>query len=51
VLRRDADDSTVARFVDAAEGVDIVDSSHHSIDQTVATVLDLVFRRAGVAPA
>jgi CMP/dCMP kinase len=51
VLRRDADDSTVARFVDAAEGVDIVDSSHHSIDQTVATVLDLVFRRSGVAPA
>ena len=51
VLRRDEDDSTVARFVEAAEGVDVVDSSHHSIDQTVAAVLELVLRRAGVAPA
>ncbi len=50
VLRRDADDSTVARFVEAAEGVDIVDSSQHSIDQTVAAVMELVRRRAGVAP-
>jgi CMP/dCMP kinase len=51
VVRRDADDSTVASFVQAADGVDIVDSSHHSVDETVAAVLDLVRRRAGVAPA
>ena len=50
VLRRDADDSTVASFVDAAEGVDVVDSSHHSVDETVAAVLDLVRLRAGVTP-
>jgi cytidylate kinase len=50
VLRRDADDSTVASFVEAAEGVDVVDSSHHSVDETVAAVLDLVRLRAGVTP-
>jgi cytidylate kinase len=50
VLRRDADDSTVANFLEAADGVDVVDSSHHSIDETVAAVLELIRRRAGVAP-
>jgi len=51
VVRRDADDSTVASFLEAAEGVDVVDSTHLSPDQTVAAVLDLIHRRAGVAPA
>ena len=51
VLRRDADDSTVASFLQAADGVDVVDSSDHSVDETVAAVLALIYRRAGVAPA
>jgi cytidylate kinase len=50
VLRRDADDSTVVNFLEAADGVDVVDSSHHSIDETVVAVLELIRRRAGVAP-
>jgi CMP/dCMP kinase len=51
VLRRDADDSTVANFLEGADGVDVVDSSHHSVDETVAAVLDVIRLRAGVAPA
>jgi cytidylate kinase len=51
VLRRDADDSTVASFQQAADGVDVIDSSDHSIEETVATVLALIHRRAGMAPA
>jgi cytidylate kinase len=51
VLRRDADDSTVANFLEPTDGVDVVDSSQHSIDETVAAVLELIDRRAGVAPA
>jgi CMP/dCMP kinase len=51
VLRRDADDSTVANFLEPTDGVDVVDSSQHSIDDTVAAVLELIDRRAGVAPA
>lgn len=51
VLRRDADDSTVASFLQAADGVDVVDSSEHSLDQTVQTVLELVRLRAGVGPS
>ena len=47
VLRRDADDATVARFLTAADGVDLVDSSELSLDQTVAAVLDLVDKRVG----
>ncbi len=51
VLRRDADDSTVANFLEPTDGVDVVDSSQLSIDETVAAVLELIDRRAGVAPA
>lgn len=50
VTRRDADDSTVANFVQAAEGVDVVDSSILTVDQTVDAVLDLVRARAGARP-
>jgi cytidylate kinase len=50
VLRRDADDATVARFLAAADGVDVVDSSELSLEQTVAAVLDLVEKRVGVTP-
>ena len=50
VLRRDADDSAVASFLQAADGVDVIDSSELSLDETVVAVLDLVRRRVGVGP-
>ncbi|MGH8822931.1 MAG: (d)CMP kinase, partial [Jiangellaceae bacterium] len=50
VLRRDADDATVASFREASDGVDVIDSSELSPDQTVAAVLDLVEKRVGVTP-
>jgi prephenate dehydrogenase len=50
VLRRDADDSTVASFLQAGEGVDVVDSSKLSPEETVQAVLDLVRQRVGVGP-
>lgn len=48
VLRRDADDSTVAQFHEAAEGVDVIDSSALTLEDTVAAVLDVVALRTGV---
>jgi cytidylate kinase len=42
VVRRDADDATVAAFLEAHEGVTLVDSSELSLDETVDAVLDLV---------
>ena len=42
VLRRDRDDSTVSSFHHAADGVHTVDSSNLTLEQTIATVLDLV---------
>jgi cytidylate kinase len=50
VLRRDADDSTVASFLRAAPGVDVIDSSRLTLEETVEAVLDLVRRRVGVGP-
>jgi cytidylate kinase len=47
VLRRDADDSTVASFQEAADGVTVVDSSHLTLEQTVEAVLDLVAEHEG----
>ncbi len=42
VVRRDAQDSTVADFLEAGEGVTVVDSSDLSFEETVQAVLDLV---------
>ena len=42
VLRRDADDATVAAFLEAHEGVTLLDSSELSFDETVDAVLHLV---------
>jgi|SRR5690625_2653218 len=42
VLRRDADDSTVANFSTAADGVITVDTSALAFDEAMATVRDLV---------
>jgi CMP/dCMP kinase len=50
VLRRDAEDSTVASFLQAAHGVDVIDSSVLTLEETVEAVLDLVRRRVGVGP-
>ncbi|HEU0041897.1 MAG TPA: (d)CMP kinase [Jiangellaceae bacterium] len=49
VIRRDADDSTVSNFVEAADGVQVIDSSHLTLDQTVAAVLALVAEHTGTA--
>ncbi len=42
VVRRDAQDSTVAAFTEAAPGVSVIDSSDMTVDETVAAVLALV---------
>ena len=42
MLRRDRDDSAVAEFTRAAEGVTVLDNSELTRDQTVAAVLALV---------
>lgn len=47
VLRRDADDSTVAAFRVASDGVATVDSSDLDFEQTVQAVLDVVTEMAG----
>jgi cytidylate kinase len=50
VVGRDAVDSTVATFTEAAEGVTVVDSSHMTLEQTIEAVIALVptgARRAG----
>ena len=45
VVRRDQQDSTVADFLEAGEGVTVVDSSHLSFEETVDAILDLVAAR------
>jgi cytidylate kinase len=47
VLRRDADDSTVAAFRVASDGVATVDSSELDFEQTVQAVLDVVTEMTG----
>lgn len=47
VVRRDADDSTVAQFLVAADGVVTVDSSELDLEQTVRAVLDVVAGTTG----
>ncbi|MCI7551274.1 MAG: (d)CMP kinase [Actinomycetaceae bacterium] len=42
VIRRDKDDSTVADFMTAQDGVTTIDSSHLTIDDVVNAVIDLV---------
>ena len=48
VVRRDADDATVASFLEAADGVLHLDSSGLDLDQTVDTVLAVIAERAGL---
>jgi cytidylate kinase len=47
IVRRDRDDSSVSQFMQAAPGVDTVDTSHLDLEQSVQAVLDLVARRTG----
>lgn len=47
VVRRDADDATVAQFHEAADGVEVIDSSHLTPEETLRAVLDLVAARTG----
>jgi cytidylate kinase len=44
VVRRDRDDSTVSDFLEAAEGVTLVDTSDLDFQQSVQAVLDVVER-------
>jgi cytidylate kinase len=47
IVRRDEDDSTVSEFMEAAEGVTLVDTSHLDFNQSVEAVLDVVGSRMG----
>ena len=42
VVRRDRDDSTVSAFTEAADGVELVDTSELSLDESIEAVLDVV---------
>lgn len=44
IVRRDADDSTVSAFTEAAEGVHLVDTSDLDFEQSVRALLDVVRR-------
>lgn len=43
--RRDASDSSVVDFLNAAPGVDVVDSTHLNFEQTIDAVLAVIARR------
>ena len=47
IVRRDADDSTVSEFMQAAPGVTLVDNSDLDLEQSVDAVLAVVETRAG----
>jgi cytidylate kinase len=49
VVRRDAQDSTVATFTEAADGVTELDSSTLSFEETVEALLGLVTARVGAS--
>jgi cytidylate kinase len=42
IVRRDADDSTVSDFMDAADGVTLVDTSDLDFEQSIQALLDVV---------
>lgn len=42
VIRRDADDSTVSNFVDAAPGVSVIDSTFITPPEVVARIVELI---------
>ena len=48
VIRRDRDDSTVAQFEAAAPGVEVLDSTHLSLDEVIEAICLLARRRSPV---
>ncbi|WP_406830786.1 (d)CMP kinase [Pedococcus sp. KACC 23699] len=46
IVRRDADDSTVSEFTEAADGVRLVDTSDLDFEQSIAAVIDVVRQEA-----
>lgn len=50
VVRRDADDSTVSTFLEAADGVVTLDTSDLTLEQVIAAVLALVQGEIGTVP-
>ncbi len=51
VLRRDADDSTVAEFLDAAPGVQVIDNTSLTFKETVRLLEELVDAAADAEPS
>ena len=51
VIRRDADDSTVSTFLEAADGVVTLDTSDLTLEQVIAAVLGLVEGKVETVPA
>ncbi len=47
IVRRDRDDSTVSQFMEAAEGVTLVDTSELDFEQSVDAVLEVVATQTG----
>ncbi|HEU5484142.1 MAG TPA: (d)CMP kinase, partial [Microlunatus sp.] len=47
VIRRDRDDSTVAKFTEAAEGVEVVDSTHKTLSEVIDVIAGLADRVSG----
>ncbi len=47
IVRRDKDDSTVSQFMEAAEGVTLIDTSDLDFQQSVDAVLDIVGIQTG----
>ena len=45
VVRRDRDDSTVSSFTEAADGVELLDTSDLSLEESIEAVLDIVAQR------
>ena len=48
VIRRDRDDSTVAQFEAAAPGVEVLDSTHLSLDEVIEAICSLAEGRSSV---
>ena len=48
IVRRDAQDSTVSQFMQAAPGVTLVDTSDLDFEQSVQTVLDEISQAMGM---
>ncbi|QLQ15727.1 MAG: (d)CMP kinase [Micropruina sp.] len=51
VLRRDADDSTLVNFTEAADGVTQLDCTYLTLQETIDAVLELIAERTGVRAA